>query len=366
MPVSDLADRSPIGEPEALALASSVLGRSVGRASDIERVPLDYDAFLAGRSLARISGTAAVDGVPTRWSAIEKVTERPGVASAYLYDNGLREFRAYESGILANLAPGLSAPASYRCEEAADGTLTLWLEDLGSRRPWEPEHYLNAARHLGRLAGRWVDRTLDHPWLFREWIDRHSQPGAKARGLEILRAGQGRPEVEERIGFDVAEAIRVVEEQPRYRSLLESLPATLCHHDAVAANLFARDGETVAIDWEMLGIGPIGTDLASLLFSSVRRGDLAVAAYPGLEPLAMEAYLAGLRDTSASIDPTKVRVGFDAAIALRWSLARDVVAAVVDGTAVHRGSAPDEPPDQALDELIALTEVLFEAARRLA
>jgi aminoglycoside phosphotransferase (APT) family kinase protein len=141
---------------------------------------------------------------------------------------------------------------------------------------------------------------------------------------------------------------------------------TLCHHDAVAANLFVRDGETVAIDWEMLGIGPIGTDLASLLFSSVRRGDLAVAAYPELEPLAMEAYLAGMRDMSARVDPAMVRLGFNAAIALRWSLARDVVAALVDGTDVHRGSAPDEPPERALDELIGLTGILFEAARRTA
>jgi hypothetical protein len=299
------------------------------------------------------------------WSVIKKITERPGVASAYLYDNGLREFRAYESGILADLAPGLSAPAAYRCDEAADGTLTLWLEDLGPPRRWAPDQYLGAARHLGRLAGRWRDETPDHPWLFRDWIDRHSQPGAVARGLEILRAGQGRPEIEERIGLDLAEAVRMIEAQPRYRAMLESLPMTLCHHDAVQANLFQRDNETVAIDWEMLGIGPIGTDLASLLFSSVRRGDLAVAAYPELEPFAMEAYLAGMRDMSTPLDPAQVRLGFNAAIVLRWSLARDVVAALVDGTDVHRGSAADEPPEQALDELIALTRILLEAARQL-
>ncbi|HEX2843689.1 MAG TPA: hypothetical protein VHP64_00430, partial [Candidatus Limnocylindria bacterium] len=81
---------------------------------------------------------------------------------------------------------------------------------------------------------------------------------------------------------------------------------------------------------------------------------------------AMEAYLAGMRDMSARVDPAMVRLGFNAAIALRWSLARDVVAALVDGTDVHRGSAPDEPPEQALDELIGLTGILFEAARRTA
>lgn len=351
---------------DAVRMASAAVGSVVTGVGDIERIPLDYDTFLAGRSLTRINGTATVDGTTVPWSVIEKVTEGPGVASAYLYDNGLREFRAYESGILADLAPGLSAPAAYRCEEAADGTLTLWLEDLGSRQRWTSDRYLVAARHLGRLAGRWLDGTPDQPWLFREWIDRHSQPGAMAKGLEVLRAGQGRAEVQQRIGFDVAEVIRMVQEQRRYRALLESLPMTLCHHDAVAANLFARDGETVAIDWEMLGIGPIGTDLASLLFSSVRRGDLAVAAYPELEPPAMEAYLAGMRDMSARVDPAMVRLGFNAAIALRWSLARDVVAALVDGTDVHRGSAPDEPPEQALDELIGLTGILFEAARRSA
>ncbi len=347
-----------------MELARAALGSAVTEVSS-ERVSLDYDAFLAGRSLTRVSGTATVDGMPARWSVIEKVTERPGVASAYLYDNGLREFHAYRSGILADLAPGLGAPAAYRCHEAPDGTLTLWLEDLGWPRRWEPERYVAAARHLGRLAGRWLDRRPDHPWLFREWIDRHSQPGAAARGLEILRNGQGRPEVTRRLGLDVADAVTILEEQPRYRALLESLPLTLCHHDTVQANLFERDGETVAIDWEMIGPGPIGTDLASLLFSSVRRGDLAVAAYRAVHPLAMEAYLHGLRDMAAVVDPAQVRLGFNGAIALRWSLARDVVAALVDGTPVRRGSAPDEPPEQALDELIALTGALFDAAREL-
>ena len=165
---------------DAVGVASAAVGSVVTGVSDIERAPLDYDAFLAGRSLTRISGTAIVDGMPVPWAVVEKVTERPGVASAYLYDNGLREFRAYESGILADLAPGLSAPGAYRCEEAEDGRRTLWLEDLGSRQRWTSDRYLVAARHLGRLAGRWLDRTPDHPWLFREWIDRHSQPGARS------------------------------------------------------------------------------------------------------------------------------------------------------------------------------------------
>jgi hypothetical protein len=50
---------------------------------------------------------------------------------------------------------------------------------------------------------------------------------------------------------------------------------------------------------------------------------------------------------------------------LRWSLARDVITALADGSPVRRGSAPDESPEQALEELILLTHVLRDVAADL-
>jgi len=48
---------------------------------------------------------------------------------------------------------------------------------------------------------------------------------------------------------------------------LARVPETLCHHDAALANLFAVRGtdgmlETVAVDWEKIGPGPVGAEIA--------------------------------------------------------------------------------------------------------
>ncbi len=299
------------------------------------------------------------------WSVIEKVTERPGVASEYQYDNGMRELLAYRSGLLAEEVPGFAAAKAYATDELDDGTLVLRLEDLAAGFvEWSAETFVDAARHLGRFAGRWLGRVPDHTWPFREWIDRHSQPQAFAEGSRIVIEHVGAAGLGQRAVDDGA---RLLTDQPRFRAALERLPQTLCHHDAVKANLFSRErdgvAETVAIDWEMVGPGTVGADLASLLFSSVRRGDMAASWLTDLTPRALAAYGAGLADMSAPVDPAEIRLGFSAAIALRWSLLREVgVARTTPGAQVFRGSAMAESPASALSVLIALTGYLLETA----
>ena len=130
------------------------------------------------------------DRVP--WSLIEKVTERPGVASEYQYDNGMRELLAYRSGLLSEGVTGFAAPTAYLATERDDGRLVLCLEDLAdATAPWSVATFVEAARHLGRFSGMWLDRVPDHAWLFKGWIDRHSQPEALAEGTRIVREHAG-------------------------------------------------------------------------------------------------------------------------------------------------------------------------------
>ena len=355
-------------EAELHAAVSRVLTTPVARILDRRREPLDYDAFLAGRSVSRIRGTAVARGTHAPWSFIEKVTERPGVASPYLYDNGARELEAYRSGLLDDLAPGVAAPAVLRADVGSDGRLTLWIEDLagGDRPRVTNRELLAAARHLGRMAGRWRRRVPGHPWLFRGWIDRHSQPEAVADGLAILDGLVARSEVEARLKRTLQDARLLVIGQPAFKAAVAGLPPTLCHHDAVAANVFPRmlggSPETVLIDWESVGPGPAGADLASLLFSSARRGDISARAARALLPAALDAYADGMRELGAAVDPSELRLGVFASIALRWTLVRDVVRVMEGIASARRGSAADESPEEALEELITLTAVLFDAA----
>jgi Phosphotransferase enzyme family len=338
---------------------SDALDRHVTAVRDVRREPLEYDAFLAHRTVNRLRGSAIIDGVPVPWSLIEKRTEGPSQASSYLLDNGRREFEAYASGLLDDIAPGIRAPRPYRTLLDRDGRITLWLEEIhhAGSRPLDAQSILTAAGNLGGLAGRWYGRDLTEPWLFRDWIERHAQSGAVAQGLATLR--RRHPRAVARLGERLALAEQLILGQPRLRQILEALPHTLCHHDAVGANVFSTNGPTVLIDWESVGPGPVGADLASLLFASVRRGDASVRVVVPIVEDALHAYAEGLWAEGADIKLEEVRRGLGAAIALRWKLAVDVVAGLERGESPRRGSLPGEHPDEAMDELVQLVDLLL-------
>lgn len=349
------------------ALRSAVadaLGRPVGGLLDVRREPLEYDAFLAHRSVTRLTGQAIVAGDRVPWSLIEKRTEGLGLAEPYLLDNGRREFDAYRSGLLDDIAPGIRAPRAHGSLLDADGRITLWLEEVHHEgaRPLDAPALLGAARDLGGLNGRWLGCRLDEPWYFTGWIDRHGQPGAVANGLATVR--RSHPDAVSRLGERLGSIEHLILRQDAVRLILESMPQTVCHHDAVGANVFSLRGGTVLIDWESVGPGPLGADLASLLFSSVRRGDASIVVVERLLDDALQAYADGLGRGGASVEFADVQRGFDAAVALRWKLAVDVVAGLETGEALRRGSLSDEPPEAAVDELVQLVDILLAAAGR--
>jgi hypothetical protein len=107
----------------------------------------------------------------------------------------------------------------------------------------------------------------------------------------------------------------------------------------------------------------VGADLASLLFSP-RRGDASMHVITSVFDDAVQAYIDGFRDQVPTVSPTQIRQGVDAAIALRWKLAVDVVAGLESGDPPLRGSLRDESPETALEELIELVDVLLASAGR--
>ena len=354
----------------AAAVAAAIGERPIAITA-IRRTPIDYDAFQAGRLVTRLAGRARTHAGEVGWSMIEKVTEAPGRASAYVRDNGQREAAAYGSAFLSDLAPRLRAPTAYGIRAIDDGPITLWLEDMGEPAidRWTDARLLTGARALGRMGGRWLGHVPDHPWLFRGWIDRHAQADAVGPAIARLRAVRDPRARAEQTGWSVEDTIRLIELQPAIAERLAVLPATLCHHDAVAANVVIGDDRaeptTTLIDWEMVGPGPLGADLVSFLFASARRGEIAAATVPRLLDPAIGAYIDGAREMGADVDEPALRHVVDLGIVLRWTLALDLLLAADEGRPVVRGSAPGESPAAAFAELVALGGVLAAAVGRI-
>ena len=123
------------------------------------------------------------------------------------------------------------------------------------------DRYALTARHLGRLNGFFgSSRPLPaFPWLgdnlTRQWINSiiawRTFPWDHPRVVERYLTPENNP------------LRRMLLEIERFQAKLDLLPRALCHGDTYPSNFMSRhatDGQeqTVALDWALAGIGPVG------------------------------------------------------------------------------------------------------------
>jgi len=291
-----------------------------------------------------------------------------------------REALAYRPGLLADIPGRLSAARALAVTEDADGTTWLWLEDVVDRfdGTWPLAQYGQAARHLGQFNGAYLDgRPLPtFLWLAPHWADHQGEPAQIPKALSEIDALTSDDHVRRAFSVPIIDlASRLLHDQPTFIGILTRLPQTLCHHDASQANLLTRrraDGriETVAVDWESIGHGTVGAEIATLVFGTMRRGTFPAERAADLDRSVFAGYLQGLRDAGWQGDSDLVRLGYTAAVALRWSLLGWTLRALTSDEARSRIACTlKEPEERAVERFILLSLFLLdraEEARRLA
>jgi len=356
-----------LDEARLAPLVARALGRERVALGAWRWAPLATDLYHAERTLARCTGTARAGGELVPWSLVLKIVRPPPGAGDDGWD---REACAYRSGLLADLPGGLAAPRCLAVDTGADGSAWLWLEDVADRfgGRWPLAQYGRAARHLGQFNGAYLaGRQLPtDPWLVRQWTTRHSEPAKMPAAVAELATLMDDPRARQAFPAPLLAAMpRLLHDEPRFVDLLARLPQTLCHHDAARANLLARRAgralETVALDWESLGPGTVGADLASLVCGTIRRGDFPARRAAALDRAAYAGYSHGLRDAGWAGDPDLVRLGYAAAVALRWFLLPDTLRVLTGGARAFRGRAR-ESEARATHEFVLLSRFVLERA----
>ena len=193
--------------------------------------------------------------------------------------------------------PGLRAPRLAAVEEDGEGvTITQeWVEDAATSG-------LFVAHSLGRFAGGHLD---PHPWLARNLL--------RDRMARVERHGGWKTLARTTVA-DVADVLWARRAELLARA--DALVQVPTHGDAVPANLPGREGDdAIAIDWAMVGTGPVGSDL----------GYYALAAREELEPL-LDAYLMGMPPGLATRDEVTLGARVTAVYTVlnraEWALAR--------------------------------------------
>ncbi len=209
-----------------------------------------------------------------------------------------READVAESG-LNRATPGVVGPLTAVEEDASGITLmSEWVEDAGING-------LFVAHALGRFAAADLG---GRPWLTRNLL--------RSRVARVERRG-GWPTLARTAAADLADSLW--QRREHFLQQYDALPEVAHHGDVNAGNLRGRqDGVVVAIDWQAVGVGPVGTDLG-LHMAGAREAP---------EPL-LDAYLLGLAESGLDVaTPDQVRFGarvvasYTAVSRAEWALAR--------------------------------------------
>jgi Phosphotransferase enzyme family len=260
-----------------------------------------------------------------------------------------REVLAYQSGLTSSFVGGLRGPRCYLISERPDGSVALWLEDLtplSSATTWPLSRYGLVARHLGRAQGEFLtgsplpgDGWLSHGWL-RDYL-------VQRDGDVVLledRAAWSSPLVRRWLPEELARPLRDLRaDQDLFLSVLDRVPATLCHLDLHSANLFGSNDITALIDWSFVGSGALGEDPGNLVADSVLDFHVGPERLDDLYVLMYEGYLAGLQDAGWAGRREIVDLAMSAAIASKYAwIGPAMLRAALDGSESLNGRPIEE------------------------
>jgi hypothetical protein len=280
--------------------------------------------------LYRLQGSGWAAETRSDWSVILKVIQSPANVGQTGMGEGddlahwnywKRELWVYRSDFLQTLPDGLAAPRCYGVEERPGQMAWLWLEDISDSLGgnWSLERYALAARHLGRLNGKYASGAAlpDFPWLGQnlvlQWMRTYLP--------ELRSLRWDHPQVQaDYPGSRPNPFRRMLAEVERFQAEIAKLPMTICHGDTYPTNLMSRVGpdgaqQTIALDWALMQRAPLGDDLAQLVFGA--QMNLKGIAPFEIQAALFENYVAGLRDSGCRADPQLVRLGFVVAGVLR-------------------------------------------------
>jgi len=270
----------------------------------------------------RFSGQARADDILRQWSVVLKVLYAGGDENPSGSHYWRREADAYRSGLFRSLPGGLSVPRCLGVWEHPHESCWLWLEDVGDDAGrWPLERYglvaaqlalFNAEFATGRrvppwiwLSDRWIRKDLDLMGAQIDLLIEHQQDALMSRFLP--------PD-------SVTRTLRLWSERETFLATLESLPSTLCHHDAFKRNLLAPHGDrtdTVLIDWSFVGRSPLGTEIVSLVWVSLVFNEVDATDAQELSNIVFRNYVRGLHEGGWRGNEDQVRLGYTAAAAMR-------------------------------------------------
>lgn len=285
--------------------------------------------------LYRVVGNGQQAGRSVPWSIILKIVhlaeDAPqGWGSDQLhFGYWKREALAYQSGLLQDLGSKLRAPRCFEVAEQPDGSVWLWLEEIteAGQEKWAVQRYGVAARHIGQWQGPYsADRSVPvAPWLQSGWLRSWVQHFEFLTNYLPRLDFWDHPLVCAAFPDPVAERLLSLwADRLEWMDILDRMPVTPCHFDTWRPNLLAcvdPDGQekTVALDWQCMGLGPVG-EVGNLLLTALITLEIPASEAKTLDTAIWEGYLQGLQESGWKGNWLQARFCYTAYPVLRWGL----------------------------------------------
>ncbi|MFD0868869.1 phosphotransferase [Paenibacillus residui] len=324
----------------------------------------------------RVKGTSKAGAGTVSWSmVVKRLRPDPDRDDPAHYNYWKREALVYSSGLLERLPGELHTPVCYAVENKPDGSLWLWLEDIGEHTQpvWQKEDYAFAAAELGRFQAAFcpgeplpVEPWLNRAWL-RSWINecRKYQPRPSLASAEI----RGKDKRLERI---VEQFERVNHQMDNWLQAVERLPRTMAHQDFYESNLMitrdaAGQARLTVIDWQFASLSGIGEDLGRFYGLTMSRGSAPIECLDEYRELFIGSYIEGMRQSGWNGDERDIRLGFNISCAARsvWEvpkLLRKVTEAV---NKPEEERSAGSAAEALLERLVRATEIQMEMAAEM-
>jgi hypothetical protein len=274
---------------------------------------------IGGNKVLLLSGEADASGERLPWRLVLKTLRPQSVDQMTGPHYWLREVEVYRSDFTATLTGQLTAPRCYGVEQS-DAECWLWLEfvEETAESCWTNDQFLKSARHLGEFNGAYLtgESLPVYPWMSQDW---HRKNLAQIIPLiEQFRGAGEHPLYQQGFRGDAhAYILDLWEKRETFLKGLDGLPQTICHYDAFRRNLLASSDKTVALDWSFVGTGPVGADLAAMLWVSFVFNNLSTAQLEELYQPAFDAYLEGLREAGWNGEQGLAWLGYTASFPVR-------------------------------------------------
>ena len=172
------------------------------------------------------------------------------------------------------------------------------------------------------LSAQRTPRCSPPPWWSHGWL--HGWLAQFSDGLtESLGRVLDHPLVRQVCSGENADRLfQLFADRAAFAAALDSLPQGFCHHDAWRRNLVLRSDpaghdQAVLIDWADAGSGALGQELAAFVWAPAIYFDVEMDGLHEMEAVAWSRYLDGLRDGGWCGEPSIVRLGYTADVALR-------------------------------------------------